>query len=187
MPKFAVRCSLSALITLLGLSLNLAAQTSPKPLRASEVIALEAGGAMQENVAHDVATRGLNFHPDDDFLGQLKKAGADEGVLAAVKAAKVSAGDAKPDKELLQQLASASLLIKDKHYYEAATVLSEALKASFAGPETGFVMGELLRQQEPFGAAGRFEDHKAVIPKDAENDLTDQAIVFNQQDGFRTS
>lgn len=67
MPKFAVSCSLSALITLLGLSLNLAAQTSRKPLRASEVIALEAGGAMQENVAHDVATRGLNFHPDDDF------------------------------------------------------------------------------------------------------------------------
>ena len=70
-----------------------------------------------------------------------------------MKAAKVSAGDAKPDKELLQQLASAGLLIKDKHFYEAATELSKALKASFAGPKTGFVRGELLRQQLEFQQA----------------------------------
>ena len=94
----------------------------------------------------------MSFHPDDDYLAQLKKAGADATVLAAVKAAKVS-GDEKPDKELVQELSRAGVLIKEKHYYEAATELSKALKASFAGPETGFVMGELLRQQSEFQQA----------------------------------
>ncbi len=107
---------------------------------------------MQDNVAYHVGRRGLNFHPDDYFLSQLKTAGADEGVLAAVKAAKVS-GDAKPDMELLQEMSRAGSLIKDKHYYEAATELSKALKTSFAGPETGFVMGELLREQLEFQQA----------------------------------
>lgn len=152
MPKFALRCSLFALI-ILGFSLSIAAQTALKPLRASEVMALEAGGALPANVVHHIAARGLNFHADDDFLAQLKKVGADATVLAAVKGAKVSAEGVKPDKELLQQLSSAGVLIKEKHYYEAATELSKALKASFAGPETGFVMGELLRQQEEFPQA----------------------------------
>src|SRR5579864_681753 len=153
MPKFAVRYFLFVLVCLLGCALSLGAQTSPKPLRASELIALEAGGALQENVVHHVTARGINFHPDDEFLALLKKTGADTTVLAALKTAKVSADDAKPDRELLQQLSNAGILLKDKHYYEAATELSKALKASFAGPETGFVMGELLRQQREFPQA----------------------------------
>jgi tetratricopeptide (TPR) repeat protein len=153
MPNSAVRWSLSAFFTVLALSLGAVAQSAQKPLRASQVLALEAGGALQANVAHDVAARGLNFRADEDFVAQLKRVGADATVLAAVKAAKVSADDAKPDKDLLQQLSNADVLIKEKHYYEAATELSKALKASFAGPETGFVMGELLRQQEDFRQA----------------------------------
>src|ERR1700674_3650393 len=153
MPKFAVRCSLFTVVPLLGISLSVVAQSSPKPLRASEVLALEAGGALQSNVAHHIVARGLNFHPDDQYLAQLKKVGADASVLAAVKAAKVSADAVKPDKELLQQLSSAGVMVRDKHYYEAATELNKALKASFAGPETGFVMGELLRQQNEFRQA----------------------------------
>ena len=46
MPKFAVRHLPFVLVSLLGCSLRLAAQPSPKPLRASEVMALEAGGAL---------------------------------------------------------------------------------------------------------------------------------------------
>ncbi len=153
MPRFAVRSLLFlVLASLLGISRDITAQTSSKPLRASEVMALEAGGALQDNVAYQVGSRGLNFRPDDDYLVLLKAAGADANVLAAVKAAKGS-GDAKPDKELVQEISRAGSLIKEKHYYEAATELSKALKGSFAGPETGFVMGELLRQQLEFQQA----------------------------------
>src|ERR1700735_4903043 len=107
MSKFAVRRSFFALLLVLlsGFSLNVAAQ-APKPLRAGEVLALEVGGAMQANVVHHVAARGLNFQPDEDFLSLLKKAGADATVLTAVKNAKVSADAVKPEKELLGQLTS---------------------------------------------------------------------------------
>jgi len=75
-------------------------------------MALEAGGALQENVVHHVTARGINFRPDDDSLALLKKTGAGATVLAALKTAKVSADDAKPDKELPQQLSNAGVLIK---------------------------------------------------------------------------
>ena len=153
MLKSAVGLYVSTLV-FFGLSSNVAAQSSLRPLRASEVMALQAGGALPGNIAHDIGDRGLNFHPDDDYVAQLEQAGADVTVLSAVHGAKIFAAvDARPEKELLKQLASAGLLIKDKHYYEAATELSKALKASFAGPETGFVMGELLRRQNEFAQA----------------------------------
>ena len=147
----AVRFSHSVIVVL-GISFSLAAQTSSRPLRASEVLALEAGGALPANAAHDIGARGLNFHPDAEFLTQVKKAGADATVVAALIGAKVTAAAyTQAEKELLGQLASAAVLMRGKHYDEAAAQLSEALKASFAGPETGFVMGELLRQKGEVG------------------------------------
>ena len=84
MPNFAVRFSFSTLV-LLGLSLGAASQTSPKPMRASEVLALEAGAVLPANVVHHLGRRGLNFHPDEAYRAQLEKAGADATVLAALK------------------------------------------------------------------------------------------------------
>jgi hypothetical protein len=66
---------LAAFSFLLLLASDATAQTAPRPLRASEVIAIQAGGALPANVAHDIATRGLNFHPDDEFLALMTKAG----------------------------------------------------------------------------------------------------------------
>ena len=124
-----------------------------KPLRASEVMALEAGGALQANIAHDVAVRGINFHPDGDFLALMTKAGADAGVVAALKGAKVTEGPAPQDKQLLQQLCDAAVLMKNKQYGDAADKLSDALNASFARMETGFVMAELMRLENQFDKA----------------------------------
>jgi len=153
MLRFAVRSALLLLSAILC-SLQLAAQTAPRPLRASEVLAIEAGGALQANIAHDIATRGLNFHPTDEFLALMKKAGADASVLDALKAAKVDATpEAKPDQQLLAQLSDAAVLMKQKKYADASQKLSEALDSSFARMETGYVMAELLRQQEKFDVA----------------------------------
>ena len=125
-----------------------------RPLRASEVMAIQAGGALAENIAHDIAARGINFHPDEEFLALMTKAGADARVITALKAAKVS-GDAavKPDMELLGKLSAAAVLIKEKEYDDASTRLSDALDMSFARMETGFVMAELLRQRVQFSTA----------------------------------
>src|SRR4030088_2359248 len=124
----AVRFSYCAVVVL-GISFSLAAQTPSRPLRASEVLALEAGGALPANAVHDIRARGLNFHPDAEFLTQVKKAGADPPVVAALIGAKVTeAADNQTERELLRQLASAAELIKGKHYDDAAAQLSQALK-----------------------------------------------------------
>jgi hypothetical protein len=70
-----------------------------RSLRASEVMAIQAGGALAENIAHDITTRGINFHPDENFLALMTKAGADARVLTALKTATVSGDAAKPDME----------------------------------------------------------------------------------------
>jgi Flp pilus assembly protein TadD len=124
-----------------------------KPLRASEVMALEAGGALAANIAHDIAVRGINFHPDGDFIALMTKAGADASVIAALKTAKVTEGPAQPDKQLLQQLCNAAVMMKNKQYGDAADKLSAALKSSFARTETGFVMAEVLRLENQFDKA----------------------------------
>lgn len=131
------------------------AVAAPRALRASQVMALEAGGALGANLAFDIAKRGLNFHPDGDFLALMKRAGAESGVIAALKAAKVSEdGAANPDRELLHKLAEAAVFMKNRQYADAGARLSEALDTRFARLETGFVMAELLGRQKDFEKAG---------------------------------
>ena len=74
MPNSTARFLFPALV-LLGLSIGVASQTSPKPLLASQVLALQAGGVLPANVAHEIGVRGLNFHPDDDFRAPAEKIG----------------------------------------------------------------------------------------------------------------
>jgi tetratricopeptide (TPR) repeat protein len=126
-----------------------AAESTSKPLHASELLALVAGDALPANVVHEINARGLSFHPDDAYRALLKKAGAEATALAAMDRAKITEGsEEKPEIDLLQHLSAAKELMAGKHYPEAAQELSTALELSFARPETGFVMGELLREQK---------------------------------------
>jgi tetratricopeptide (TPR) repeat protein len=130
------------------------APASPKGLRASEVLALQAGAALPANIAHDISARGLNFAPSAEFVALLQKAGADASVVDAVKTAKVTASKAAaPDQKLLQQLGDAAGLMKRKNYADATAKLSDALDSSFARMETGYVMAELLREQQKYDVA----------------------------------
>ena len=70
MPKHPLRVFMLALF-LAGVSLAAIGQTPPKPMHASELLALVAGGALPENVVHEIARRGLNFHPDPLVHGLL--------------------------------------------------------------------------------------------------------------------
>ncbi len=163
MPKCAVRGYLPVLILFtISLLSSAAAQDSPaspssppRPLRASEVMALQAGAALPANISYDIEARGLNFAPDAHFLALMRRAGADASVIAALKRASVNGeGAAMPDRaELLRALADAAVLMKGKKYAEAGTKLGEALDTSFARLETGFVMAALLCQQGDFERA----------------------------------
>ncbi len=74
------------------------ADTLAKPVAKVELLALVAGGALRENVVHEIGANGLGFRADDDYRSQLKAAGADATILAAVNAAKlVAAPSSQPE------------------------------------------------------------------------------------------
>ena len=151
------RISLILLVLVLGVfSDAVGSTTSPHPLRQTELLSLVAGNALPENVVNEIRARGLAFRMDESFRAQLTTAGATPSILAAIAAAPLPAPQAvddKPDPALLLHIATAAKLMKDKHYHESADELTATLKGNFEKFEVGFVMGELLRQQENWGQA----------------------------------
>jgi tetratricopeptide (TPR) repeat protein len=132
------------------------AQEKRIPLNKSELLALVAGNALSENIAHEIESRGLAFQATDTYRFQLATAGADARVLAALGKATISssneAADDKDSAELLQHLSAAGKLMRFKQYQEAAEQLNGALQAN-GSAEAGFVMGELLKVQEQWPMA----------------------------------
>ena len=64
----------------------------PKPLTREQVLELLAGHVPSQRAAMLVSQRGIDFVPDEEYLGTLHFAGAEEALLAAVRAA----GEAVP-------------------------------------------------------------------------------------------
>lgn len=130
--------------------------TAPKPLRRPELIALVAGQALPANIVHAIKVRGLSFHPTDEYRAQLKTAGADASVIAALNQAKAPDSPSPQDKwerELVQHLTNAGDRIRNNHFDDAVGDLTAALTASVDVPEAGFVMGGILRQKEEWPQA----------------------------------
>ena len=126
------------------------------PLTQSELLALVAGAALPENIVVDIRERGLSFAVDATYRALMQKAGADTRVLAALDSAKVAANkDTKEaaNPEVLEHLASAGKFMNDGNYPEAAKELKAVYAADSDSPEGGFVMGQLLRQQQRWGEA----------------------------------
>src|SRR5437016_1690393 len=102
-----------------------AAETSARPLRQSELLALVAGNALPENIVNEIHTRGVAFRMDASFRAQLTTAGATASILGALDAVKPTAKAAdenakaadenSSDAALLQHITTAAKLIKDKH------------------------------------------------------------------------
>jgi tetratricopeptide (TPR) repeat protein len=136
-----------------------ASATPQEPLRDSEVLALVAGAVLPVNVVHEISARGLDFAPDEAFRSQLKAAGADPTILAVLRTAKTSAGnasDTKSHQQILQHLVAAAQKMNAKKYDDAAVELNAALSSGPESPAVGFVMGEVLR------ATGRNSEAVAV-------------------------
>jgi tetratricopeptide (TPR) repeat protein len=156
------RLSVSLILAFFLSLTNLTADTPPKSLSKSEVLALVAGNALPENIIHVLGERGLNFHPDESYRSQLKAAGADAKTLAALDSGTVLAPESSAgtsDQDRLQHISNAAAWMKDKRYTDAAQELQAYHNASFGGAETGFVMGELLRrEQRPWEAVAVYEE-----------------------------
>jgi tetratricopeptide (TPR) repeat protein len=148
MFRSVVRAFLSAFVVF-SLFASADSQTTQKAIGASQLMALAAGNVLPANLVHEIALRGIRFNPNDNYREALKKAGADDKVLQALNQAKVigPVEDINAERDLIRQLSAAGADIKTKQYDQAVNELSEALQGSFASPEAGFVMGEVLRQK----------------------------------------
>jgi len=153
MPRFLKPCvAVLTLALLCGYAGD--AQTASKPLTKGQLLALVAGNALSENVVHHLGAEGIGFRPSAEYRSLLLGAGADAAVLEAYDKAKVSAAADSEElsREYLQHLAAAGKLMREKKDAEAAKELDAALQLS-RGAEAAFVMGELLRRADQWGAA----------------------------------
>src|SRR5882762_9369936 len=120
------RCLL-ILLFLGGFMSSAHAQAAKDPLTDSKLIALVAGGALSEDIVHEIESRGLAFRPDDQYQSLITTAGGDALVLAALKNATTSnlakRTGANGADQLLQHLAAAGKFMRSKQYTEAATEL----------------------------------------------------------------
>jgi len=136
---------------------SFSAAAAPKePLRDTEVLALVVGGALPVNVVHEISARGIAFIFDETFRSQLKAAGADATILAALKSANISVSGASDDKShrlLLQQLVTTAQKMNAKKYDAAAVELNSALDSGQESPAVGFAMGEVLRATQRYSEA----------------------------------
>jgi tetratricopeptide (TPR) repeat protein len=161
MRKTLVWCGLA--LSILAVSTTFViAQGKRQPVSDREVLALVAGNSLSEDIADEIAARGISFRPSEQFRALVIQAGGDTRVTTAIERAKtVQAGsDGAPpaSEQLLQHLSSAGKQIRVKKYEEAAQELSAALQSG-AGPEAGFVMGETLQRQEDWtGAANMYAE-----------------------------
>ena len=128
------------------------AQSPNHPLTGSELLAVVAGESLDQNIVHEIESRGLAFRSTDNYRALLATAGAGAAVLNAVKNAKISADAGFPEQmatpELLGHLAMAGNYIRGNKLEDAGKELMAALDSK-VGPEAGFVMGHLQdRMQE---------------------------------------
>lgn len=138
-------------------------QGTRKALDPTTLVALVAGNALPENVVAAVKTRGLSFAPAAQYKAQLSTAGATREILEAVS--KATNGATKEVEETQteaagrEHLVQAGKLIRAREFEEAAKEMDAALRSGGRRAQAGFVMGELLRQQEQWGAAaGVYEE-----------------------------
>jgi formylglycine-generating enzyme required for sulfatase activity len=59
----------------------------PRPLTKEQVLQLLVGGVASQRAAALVQQRGIDFMPDEEYLETMRVAGAEEGLLAALRAA----------------------------------------------------------------------------------------------------
>jgi tetratricopeptide (TPR) repeat protein len=169
MPTSLSRCV--AVLLLTGTATSIAkAQTAKPPLTKSELLALVAGNVLCDDEVRDIESRGLAFRPNDEYSSFIATAGGDSRLLDALKAATIRDGsDGIKDSEdskgseggapdpLLQHLATAGKLLRDKQYPQATAELVAARELDHR-PNAAFVMGTLLGEQGRWSEASKVYD-----------------------------
>jgi len=102
----------------------------------SELLALVAGNALNENIAHEIEVARLAFSATDAYRSQLTAAGADAHVLTATQQSNAGQastnGEKQSSPELLQHLSAAGKLLRSKQFDQVAQELNSASNPAMA-------------------------------------------------------
>jgi tetratricopeptide (TPR) repeat protein len=151
------RISACLLFLVMGCSsCGVRAQGSHEPLGETQLLALVAGAALPENIVAAIRDRGVSFTSDADFRAKLEAVGADPRTLEALDTAKVivpAGAKEVPNKEVQKRILDMATQYKSEKFPDDPTELLAVIKDALGSPESGFVMGQMLRQQELFPQA----------------------------------
>jgi tetratricopeptide (TPR) repeat protein len=151
------RISAGLLLLVMGCSsCGVRAQGSHEPLRETQLLALVAGAALPENIVAAIRDHGVSFTSDADFRARLEAVGADPRILEALDAARVIVPEGAkevPSKEVQKRIVDMATRYQSEKFPDDPRELLAVIKDAQGNPESGFVMGQMLRQQELFPQA----------------------------------
>src|ERR1700733_11891549 len=162
------RISACLLLLVMGCSsCGVRAQGSQEPLRETQLLALVAGAALPENIVEAIRDRGVSFASDADFRAKLEAVGTDPRILEALDAAKVIVPEGAkevPNKEAQKRIVEMATQYKSEKFPDDPRNLLAVIKDALGNPESGFVMGQMLRRiKSDGGNIGRaFGEHGAA-------------------------
>src|SRR6266853_2990930 len=152
--KFTVL--LISLVVCISGALCISAYPQTSGVSPVQLMALIAGGALPENLSHDLESRGISFETDDNFISLANTAGASPIVRSALRNSKRISPPASrtlSEQALLQRLSYAGSLIHSGDTQAAARELSNSLSNPDAKSAAGFVIGEILIRDRRFAEA----------------------------------
>jgi len=138
------------LLLLSSVALAASAQESAHPLSKSQIVDLLLADVPSRRVSILAAQRGIDFEPSDENLETLRRAGADDDLLKAVRNAK----RIFPEQLQLQALrAQAKQLADSGKYAEAEKQYGAALFLAPKVPELNWAMGGVQAKQKKWKLA----------------------------------
>ena len=185
------RTCLLVILVAASLGLGQAPPSPRKPLDQIQVLTLLACGVPSERLAALVNEQGISFEPNEDYLTTLKNVGAEDVLLAAVRAAKhtkaeaLSAEGAAKRQQAQEHLVRGAELRQKKLYAEAEQEYRAALELEPDNPDLHFALGYALDSQKKWDlAAAEYRTAIRLKPDDAapHNNLGN-ALLKNDFDG----
>ena len=85
-----IKIVLLAMIVVLSAAAQTTSMAPQKPLTRAQILALLAGDVPSSRVTMLVEQRGIDFTPNDAYLGQVQKSGGEEDLAKALQSAHVT-------------------------------------------------------------------------------------------------
>ena len=174
---------------LLGIFLllvNLPATAQKSALTQAQITGLVRGGVPSVRLARLVEKRGINFLPTDDYLASLRKSGADESLLNALRAARPPQPKPParaPVEIAAKDLALAAQLAAKRQWAQAENFCRQALKAEPRNASALFALAQALNEEGKSNAAiATYRQDLQIQPANADAHAALAALLEQKND-----